>query len=113
LPVGTPRCPIGLRIYPTKQFQHTNGYHAQRFQRSLLFPEPTEATCAHEQFAKGKGSVKDVNWERDGLQRVTLDRDGLLYHAVYTQRTCCERINISAVCTIPGYRQCLHPAHLL
>ena len=25
--------------------------------------------------------------------RVTLDRDGPLYHVIYTQRTACERIN--------------------
>jgi hypothetical protein len=37
-----------------------------------------------------------VNWERGGLARVTLDRDGPLYKAVYTQRTCCERINSQA-----------------
>ncbi len=28
--------------------------------------------------------------------RVTLDRDSPLYHALYTQRTCCERINSQA-----------------
>jgi hypothetical protein len=28
--------------------------------------------------------------------RVTLDRDSPLYHVIYTQRTCCERINSRA-----------------
>ena len=28
--------------------------------------------------------------------RVTLDRNGILYNAVYNQRTCCERINSQA-----------------
>jgi hypothetical protein len=28
--------------------------------------------------------------------RVTLDRDGPLYHALYTQRSACERINSQA-----------------
>ncbi len=93
---GTPQCPIGLPMHPTKQFNHTYGYHAQRFQCPLLFPEKTGQTCEHEQFAKGKGCVKDVNWERGGIQRVTLDRDGPLYHAIYTQRTACERINSQA-----------------
>ncbi len=93
---GTPRCPIGLPMHPTKQFNHTYGYRAQRFQCPLLFPEATGATCEHEQFVKGKGCVKDVNWERGGIQRVTLDRDGPLYHAVYVQRTSCERINSQA-----------------
>ncbi len=93
---GTPRCPIGLPMHPTKQFNHTYGYRAQRFQCPLLFPENTGQTCAHEQFAKGKGCVKDVNWELGGIQRVTLDRDGPLYQAVYVQRTSCERINSQA-----------------
>jgi hypothetical protein len=93
---GTPRCEKGLLMQPTLQFDHTYGYRAQRFRCPLLFPEPTGATCAHDQFAKGKGCVKDVNWELGGIQRVTLDRDGPLYHAIYTQRTCCERINSQA-----------------
>lgn len=37
--------------------------------------------------------MKDVNWELGGIQRVTLDRDGPLYHALYNQRSGCERIN--------------------
>lgn len=93
---GTPRCPIGLPMQPTKQFNHTYGYRAQRFQCLLLFPEKTCFTCKHEQFAKGKGCVKDVNWEPGGIQRVTLDRQGPLYRAIYTQRTSCERINSQA-----------------
>jgi hypothetical protein len=93
---GTPLCPIGLPMHPTTPFNHTYGYRAQRFQCPLLFPEQTGQTCEHEQFAKGKGCVKDVNWERGGIQRVTLDRHGPLYHAIYTQRTACERINSQA-----------------
>jgi hypothetical protein len=95
-PDGTPLCPIGLRMHPTYQFDHTNGYRAQRFRCPLLFPQKTGATCSHEQFKKGKGCVKDVNWERGGLLRSTLDRTSPLYHAIYTQRTCCERINSKA-----------------
>jgi len=93
---GVPLCPIQLRMQPTYQFDHTNGYRAQRYRCPLLFPEPTQATCQHEQFAKGKGCIKDVNIERGGLARVTLDRTSPLYHAIYTQRTCCERINSQA-----------------
>jgi hypothetical protein len=93
---GTPLCPMQLRMHPTYQFDHTYGYRAQRFRCPLLFPEPTGATCEHEQFVKGKGCVKDVNWERGGLARITLDRDSPLYKAVYTQRTSCERINSQA-----------------
>lgn len=93
---GVPLCPIDLRMHPTIQFNHTNGYRAQRFCCPLLFPEKTGATCEHEQFVKGKGCVKDVNWEKGGQMRVTLDRDGPLYKAIYTQRTCCERINSQA-----------------
>jgi hypothetical protein len=95
-PDGTPRCWAGLRMHPTYQFQHTNGFRAQRFRCPLLFPTRTGETCAHEQFAKGKGCVKDPNWEKGGLMRALLDRNGPLYKAVYTQRTCCERINSQA-----------------
>ena len=93
---GTPYCSKGLLMHPTIQFNHTNGYRAQRFQCPLLFPEKTCETCDHEQFAKGKGCVKDVNWERGGIERVTLDRNSPLYHVIYTQRTSAERINSQA-----------------
>jgi hypothetical protein len=93
---GTPCCPIGLPMHPTLQFNHTYGYRAQRFQCPLLFPEKTGQTCEHEQFAKGKGCVKDVNWELGGIQRVTLDRAGPLFHVLYNQRTGCERVNARA-----------------
>jgi hypothetical protein len=93
---GTPVCREGLRMHPTYQFDHTYGYRAQRFRCPLLFPHPTGQLCEHEQFVKGKGCVKDVNWERGGQMRVTLDRGSPLYHAIYTQRTTCERINSQA-----------------
>jgi len=96
LPDGTPRCPIGLPMHPTIQFKHTYGYRAQRFQCPLLFPEPTGATCTHDQFLKGKGCVKDVNWELGGIQRVTLNRDAPLFHVLYNQRSGCERVNARA-----------------
>ncbi len=95
-PDGTPRCLIGLRMFPTYQFWHTNGYRAQRFRCPLLFPQRTDQTCEHAQFAKGKGCVKDLNWEKGGLMRALLDRDGPLYQVVYNQRTACERINSQA-----------------
>jgi len=93
---GVPLCPVGLRMHPTYEFSHTYGYRAQRFRCPLLFPAPTDATCEHEQFSKGKGCVKDLNWEAGAQMRVTLDRDGPLYQAIYNQRTCCERINSQA-----------------
>lgn len=83
-------------MQPTYQFQHTNGYRAQRYRCPLLYPAPIGQTCDHEQFAKGKGCVKDINIEAGGLMRVTLDRDSPLYKAVYQQRTSCERINSQA-----------------
>ena len=95
-PDGVPRCPAGLRMQPTYQFRHTNGYRAQRYRCPLLYPARTGQTCQHEQFVKGKGCVKDCNIEAGGLMRVTLDRQSPLYKAVYTQRTCCERINSQA-----------------
>ena len=90
---GTPICPKELRMQPTFQFNHTNGYRALRFRCPLLFPQATGAYCDHAQFAKGKGCVKDVNWEPGGQMRVTLDRDGPLFKAVYRQRTSTERGN--------------------
>jgi len=95
-PDGVPRCPIGLRIHPVFQFAHTYGYRAQRFCSPLLHPVPTGELCSHAQFLKGKGCVKDVNWERGAVMRVTLDRDSPLYKALYRQRTSCERINSQA-----------------
>jgi hypothetical protein len=92
-PDGTPLCARGLRMHPTYPFQHTNGYRAQRYRCPFLFPQRTGDTCDHAQFAKGKGCVKDINIEPGGLRRVLLDRSSPQYHAVYTQRTACERIN--------------------
>src|SRR6266567_6014509 len=95
-PDGVPLCPIGLRMHPTYQFSHTYGYRAQRFRCPLLFPQSSGQSCDHEQFLKGKGCVKDLNWEAGAQMRVTLDRDGPLYQAVYRQRTSAERINSHA-----------------
>jgi hypothetical protein len=95
-PDGTPYCSKGLRMHPTFQFQHTNGYTAQRFRCPLLFPQRTGDRCEHAQFAKGRGCVKDPNWEKGGLMRALLDRTSPLYKVVYNQRTACERINSQA-----------------
>ncbi len=92
-PDGVPLCERGWRMHPTYQFSHTYGYCSQRFRCPLLFPAVTGQSCDHAQFAKGKGCVKDLNWERGGQMRVTLDRDSPLYHAVYDQRTSTERLN--------------------
>ena len=93
---GAPLCPKKLPMYPTKQFNHTNGYRAQRYQCPLLFPEKTGQSCDHEQFAKKKGCVKDINIEKGGLMRVTTDRDHPIYKGIYCQRTSAERINSQA-----------------
>jgi hypothetical protein len=93
---GVPLCPKGLRMHPIFQFNHTYSYRAQRFRCPLLAPSPTGQSCDHPQFLKGKGCVKDVNWERGALMRVTLDRTSPLYHVLYTQRTSAERINSQA-----------------
>jgi hypothetical protein len=90
---GVPLCAKGLRMYPTFQFSHTYGYLTQRFRCPLLFPGPTGECCDHAQFLKEKGCIKDLNWELGGQMRVTLDRDGPLYKAIYNQRTSTERIN--------------------
>ncbi|MGH7866770.1 MAG: transposase [Candidatus Dormibacteraceae bacterium] len=88
-----PYCPIGLRMIPQFQFAHTHGYTAQRFRCPLLYPQRLDFTCSHAQFAKGRGCVKDVNWEAGGKARVTLDRDSSQYKTIYRQRTSCERVN--------------------
>ncbi len=93
---GIPLCPIGLGMHPTYQFQHTNGFRAQRYRCPLLYPQRTGQTCDHEQFRKHTGCVKDINLEAGGLMRVTLDRESPLYHVIYRQRTSCERINSQA-----------------
>lgn len=93
---GVPLCPKGLRMHPTYQFEHTNGYRAQRYRCPLLHPEVSQQTCDHEQFLKGPGCVKDINIEAGGLMRVTLDRESPLYKVIYNQRTSCERINSQA-----------------
>ena len=95
-PDGTPSCARGLRMHPVFFFRHPNGYRAQRFRCPLLFPERTGQTCDHQQFVKGRGCVKDLNWEKGGLMRALLDRDSELYHAVYNRRTSCERITSQA-----------------
>jgi hypothetical protein len=95
-PDGTPRCSAGLRMHPTFQFWHTNGFRAQRFRCPLLFPERTGQVCEHAQFVKGQGCVKDPNWEKGGLMRALLDRSSPLYKVIYNKRTSCERINSQA-----------------
>ena len=93
---GTPRCSIGLRMIPTFTYAHPYGYRARRYRCPLLHPTPSGTTCDHAQFKKGKGCQKDINIELGGLMRVLVDRDGPLFHAVYNQRTACERINSQA-----------------
>lgn len=90
---AVPLCAMGLRMIPTFQFSHTNGFRAQRFRCPLLFPQQTDFTCKQPQFLKEKGCVKDVNWEAGGKMRVMLDRDHPLFKAVYRQRTSTERGN--------------------
>jgi hypothetical protein len=93
---GVPLCPMGLRMQSRFQFNHTNGYRAERYGCPLLYPERTGEDCDHEQFKKGKGCVKDINIEAGGIMRITLDRTSPLFKVIYNQRTCCERINSQA-----------------
>jgi len=94
-PDGTPICEKGLRMHPSFEFNHPNGYRAKRFVCPLLFPEANGESCDNPLFLK-KGCHKDPNWEVGGIMRVTLDRSGPLYKAIYRQRTCAERINSQA-----------------
>ncbi len=90
---GVPVCEQGLRMHPAFEYTHPYGYRAKHFRCPLLHPQPTGQTCEHAQFTKGKGCVKDLNWELGGQMRVTLNRDNPLYHAIYNQRTSTERCN--------------------
>src|SRR5256885_4072777 len=92
---GTPICEKGLRMHPSFEFNHPNGYRAKRFVCPLLFPQANGESCENPLFLK-KGCHKDPNWETGGIMRVTLDRSGPLYHTIYRQRNCAERINSQA-----------------
>ncbi|HEY1354302.1 MAG TPA: transposase [Ktedonobacteraceae bacterium] len=93
---AVPRCALGLRMVAADRFAHGRSSPAQRYRCPLLYPQPTGAPCAHEQFAKGAGCVKLVNISAGGLQRLTLDRTSPLSKSIYPQRTSCERINSQA-----------------
>src|SRR5207247_4886358 len=84
-------CSVGLRMTPSYQFEHTNGFRAQRFRFPLLFPQRTGEVCEHAQFAKGRGCVKDPNWEKGRLMLALLDLESSLYQEVYAQCTVGER----------------------
>ena len=89
-------CPAGLEMAPSYQYLHTSGYQAQVLRCPLLFPQLSEQTCNHEQFAKGMGCVKHINIEAGGWMRVQLDRQSDPYKQLYNQRTAAERINSQA-----------------
>ncbi len=93
---GLPRCARGLSMVPVSQFQHEDGYRAQRCACPLLVPRPTGAVCDHAQFVKGPGCVKNINLEAGGRMRAELDRRGEAYTTLYRQRTAAERINSQA-----------------
>lgn len=96
LVAGRPACPIGQPMVPGTAFDHGDGYRAQVFRCPLLHPQPSGATCSHEQFAKGVGCVKQLNISLGGRQRADLDRRSGEYQALYRQRTSAERINSQA-----------------
>jgi hypothetical protein len=95
-PNGFHRCPHGLEMAPAYPYDHSNGYRAQLLRCPLLFPEKSERSCDHEQFAKGIGCVKHINIELGGWMRITLERQSDSYKQVYRQRTSVERINSQA-----------------
>ena len=57
---------------------------------------PARTTCEYTQFTAGKDCVKDGNDELGDIMRIVLDCDRRLFHAIYNQRTACERINSQA-----------------
>jgi hypothetical protein len=93
---GFPVCPRGLSMHAGSISLEISGFHTQRLQCPLLFPQPSGQTCDHEQFAKGPGCIKQLNIELGGLMRLSLDRHSDAYRAIYKQRTSTERINSQA-----------------
>ncbi len=96
IPMAPPEASLAYACIPPTDLSTPMAFARSRFRCPLLFPTRTGQTCEHAQFAKGKGCVKDPNWEKGGLMRALLDRSGPLYKAVYTQRTCCERLKSQA-----------------
>jgi Transposase DDE domain len=92
---GHPSCAQGWSMTPTSQFQHEDGYRAQRYACPLLRPTPSGVTCPDARFARG-GCRKVVNLELGGLLRLSLDRQSAAYRRLYNQRTSAERINSQA-----------------
>src|SRR5436305_12558573 len=71
-------------------------YLAHRYGCPVLAQQPgMPQQCDHARFATG-GWMTDINAERGGLMRLTLDRSSPLYRALYCQRTSAERINSQA-----------------
>lgn len=93
---GLPVCPRGLSMAAGHIGLEAGGFRSQRLHCPLLFPQPSGATCDHEQFAKGPGCIKQVNIELGGLMRLNLDRHSEAYRQIYNQRTSTERINSQA-----------------
>jgi len=93
---GIPLCPQGWRMHQCGSIQHPHGYLAHRYGCPVLAQQPgMPEQCEHERFATG-GCKTDINAERGGLMRLTLDRSSPLYRAIYCQRTSAERINSQA-----------------
>jgi hypothetical protein len=93
---GVPLCPKGWRMHQCGSIHHPHGYLAHRYGCPVLAQHPgLPAQCDHARFATG-GCKTDINAERGGLLRLTLDRSSPLYRAIYCQRTSAERINSQA-----------------
>lgn len=95
-PNGIHLCPTGLEMVPLYEFDHSDGYRAQELRCPLLWPQASEQSCDHEQFAKGVGCVKYINITAGGKMRIALDRQAEEYKRIYRQRTAAERINSQA-----------------
>ena len=63
---GIPRCPAGLRMQPTYQFQHTKGYCAQRYRCPLPSPSPPARPASMSNLPKGKAALKTSTSRRAG-----------------------------------------------
>jgi hypothetical protein len=94
---GIHLCPRGWEMHPGSiYFDTSRGHRVQRLHCPLLHPQPTGQRCDHEQFAKGIGCEKRINYEAGGRLRVALDRQSASFKQLYRQRSAVERINSQA-----------------
>ncbi len=82
---GLPVCPRGWRMKHSASINDPRGYRSHH-STCPVFAQPPELRihCDHERFATG-GCCTEINAERGGMMRVTLDRSTPLYRGIYAR----------------------------